>query len=125
MEDHELCGRLRYGFSAHGIGGADHRDMLRAADRIERLRAEVQSLRDDLQDERADNLWNAYNTGHTRAGRWTHMFMSDGEWLARTCGFDPKLPDYDDAEIRAAIPKAARGEIAPWRSTPTHKGEEG
>lgn len=62
--------------------------------------------------EREDNLWNAYHTGHVREGRWTHMFMSDGEWLARCCGFDPKLADYDDQEIRAAIPKAAEAMIA-------------
>ena len=71
-----------------------------AADTIEQLERQLAEVREDL-------LWNAYNTGHVKNGRWTHMFMSDGEWLARECGFDPREPDYDDAAIRAAIPAAA------------------
>lgn len=54
-----------------------------------------------------DNLWNEYHTGSVRDGRWTHMFMSDGECLALDCGFDPKNADYPDDAIRAAIPSAA------------------
>jgi len=54
-----------------------------------------------------DNLWNEYHTGSVRDGRWTHMFMSDGECLALDCGFDPKNADYPDDAIRAAIPAAA------------------
>ena len=65
----------------------------------------------DLVEEREENLWNAYNSGAVRDGRWTHMFMSDGEWLARQCGFDSREADYDDAEIRAAIPKAALSSV--------------
>ena len=55
-----------------------------------------------------DNLWNEYHTGNVRDGRWTHMFMSDGECLALDCGFDPKNADYSDDAIRAAIPAAAK-----------------
>ena len=54
-----------------------------------------------------DNLWNEYHTGSVRDGRWTHMFMSDGECLALDCGFNPKNADYPDDAIRAAIPSAA------------------
>lgn len=71
-----------------------------AADTIEQLERQLAEAREDL-------LWNAYNTGHVKNGRWTHMFMSDGEWLACECGFNPREPDYDDAAIRAAIPAAA------------------
>lgn len=78
------------------------------AGEVAALQAEVRRLREALVAERENNLWSAYNTGHTKDGRWTHMFMSDGEWLARECGFDPKLPDYPDDDIRAAIPAAAR-----------------
>lgn len=70
------------------------------ADEIERLRAA-------LIEEREDNLWEAYNSGNVKDGQWTHMFMSDGEWLARECGLDPSQGYYDDAEVRAAIPRAA------------------
>lgn len=75
--------------------------MLEAADRID-------ALEKALVEEREENLWNAYHSGGVRDGRWTHMFMSGGEWLARQCDFDPQLPGYDDAEIKAAIPIAAR-----------------
>ena len=57
--------------------------------------------------EREDNLWSAYATGSERDGKWSHLFMSDGEWLARECGFDPTLYDYDAASVKAAIPLAA------------------
>jgi len=67
----------------------------------------VRKLTKALEEEREENLWNAYHSGHAKDGQWTHMFMSDGEWLARECGFDPYQGHYDDAEIKAAIPKAA------------------
>jgi hypothetical protein len=71
--------------------------------------AEIERLRGLLADEREENLWNAYNTGHEAGdGRWTHMSMSDGEWLVRECGLDPKIGHYDAATIKAAIPIAAR-----------------
>lgn len=72
------------------------------------LSARVETLETALVAEREDNLWNAYNTGHVKDDRWSHMFMSDGEWLAVECGFDCNLADFDDAAIRAAIPVAAR-----------------
>lgn len=72
---------------------------------------EIERLSEMLVEEREENLWNAYHSGHARNGRWTHMFIRDGEWLASQCGFDPRQPHYDDAEIRAAIPKAARAAL--------------
>ena len=77
-------------------------------DELARLRAENEALQGALVAEREENLWNAYHTGNVVNGRWTHMFMSDGEWLAQECGFDPKQADYDDEQIKAAIPLAAR-----------------
>lgn len=68
---------------------------------------EVGRLKARLISEREENLWNAYHTGDVKDGRWTHMYMSDGEWLAQECGFDSRLPEYPDDEIRAAIPIAA------------------
>jgi hypothetical protein len=65
-------------------------------------------LREALVAEREDNLWNAYNTGSVRDGKWDHLCMSDGEWLARECGFNVSDCRFDDEAIRAAIPKAAR-----------------
>lgn len=68
---------------------------------------EIERLRVALIEEREENLWDAYHSGHAKDGQWTHMFMSTGEWLARECGLDPSQGHYDDAEIRAAIPRAA------------------
>ena len=79
-----------------------------AAENCAALSARVETLETALVAEREDNLWNAYNTGHVKDDRWSHMFMSDGEWLAVECGFDCNLADFDDAAIRAAIPVAAR-----------------
>ena len=81
------------------------------ADALTTLSARVETLETALVAEREDNLWNAYNTGHVKDDRWSHMFMSDGEWLAVECGFDCNLADFDDAAIRAAIPVAARKAI--------------
>jgi len=96
-------------------GAIDHADLdgmaflvEDAADALTTLSARVETLETALVAEREDNLWNAYNTGHVKDDRWSHMFMSDGEWLAVECGFDCNLADFDDAAIRAAIPVAAR-----------------
>lgn len=75
--------------------------------------AEIARLREVLGEAREEVLWCAYHTGHVKDGRWTHMFMSDGEGLAADCGFDPRQADYDDAAIRAAIPVAARAALNP------------
>lgn len=76
-------------------------------DRIEQLEAENARLINALTGERLENLWNAYNTGHEKDGEWSHHFMSDGEWLVRECGLDPKTGRYDAAEIKALIPQVA------------------
>ncbi len=76
------------------------------------LIAEVERLREALVSEREENLWKAYDSGHVKDGQWTHMFMSDGEWLAVECGFNPRDGYYDDAAIKAAIPNAARAALA-------------
>ncbi len=99
---------------------------------IERLRAEVKNawcddalpcrqlmdakqeivrLREALVAEREENLWNAYATGDVRGDEWTHLFMSDGEWLAKECGFDPRQGYYSAEAIRNAIPIAARAAL--------------
>ena len=78
---------------------------------VEALRTRAAQLEGLLVEGREELLWNAYHTGNCKDGRWTHMFMSDGEWLARECGLDPKLYDYDDAAIRAAVPIAARAAL--------------
>lgn len=82
-----------------------------AADAIERLEAENAKLREALVKECEENLWNAYSTGHVKDGLWSHLYMSDGERLARECGFDPTQYEYPDADIRAAIPRAARAAL--------------
>ena len=96
-------------------GAIDHADLdgmaflvEDAADALTTLSARVETLEAALIAEHESNLWNAYNTGHVKDDRWSHMFMSDGEWLAVECGFDCNLADFDDAAIRAAIPVAAR-----------------
>ena len=80
-------------------------------DTITDLRAEVERLREALAEAREETLWNAYRTGHVKDGLWSHLFMSDGEWLAQECGFDPTEYEYPDDEIRAAIPKVARAAL--------------
>ena len=74
-------------------------------------KAENERLRGVLGDAREETLWNAYRTGHVKNGLWSHLFMSDGEWLAQECGFDPTEYEYPDDEIRAAIPKVARAAL--------------
>lgn len=83
----------------------EHRE---AADEIASLRARVEAMETALVSEREDNLWNAYHSGHVKDGEWDHMCMSDGEWLAHECGFNVKDRRIADADIRAAIPEAAR-----------------
>lgn len=80
------------------------------------LTAQVEAMRGALIAEREENLWNAYNTGYERDGRWSHAFMSDGEWLAHECGFDARDGDYPADAIKAAIPEAAkRAALAAYR----------
>ena len=78
-----------------------------AADRIEALEAENARLRESFVQEREENLWNAYATGIERNGEWDHCCMSDGEWLAAECGFDPAKRVYHANAIKEAIHKAA------------------
>lgn len=94
-------------------------DIIEAVDEIERLRAcAEESERDVLRaraekleialiKEREERFWLAYEAGSERDGKWTHNFMSDGEWLIRECGFDPASGWYDAATIKATIPTAA------------------
>ena len=90
-------------------GIACRNDTIKLQDvRIVRQSARVAELEAALVSEREENLWHAYHVGDAKDGRWTHMFMSDGEWLAGECGFDCRLADYDDAAIQAAIPAAAK-----------------
>lgn len=79
-----------------------------AADEIASLRARVEALETALVSEREENLWHAYHSGFVRNGEWDHMCMSDGEWLAMECGFNVNDRRIADADIRAAIPQAAR-----------------
>ena len=90
-------------------GIACRNDTIKLQDvRIVRQSARIAELEAALVSEREENLWHAYHAGHAKDGRWTHMFMSDGEWLAGECGFDCRLADYDDTAIQAAIPAAAK-----------------
>ena len=116
MKDDELIEKLRN--CANGIGSlksdkGDYGICDDAADAIEALTAEVERLGKLLVNEREEVLWNAYATGHEKNGRWTHLFMSDGEWLVRQCDLDPTLGDYDAEQIKAAIPIAARAALQP------------
>lgn len=82
-----------------------------AADLITAQAERVRVLEVALVNERIDNLWNAYHSGYEKDGRWTHCCMSDGEWLARECGFDPSEREYDAEAVKAAIPKSARAAL--------------
>jgi hypothetical protein len=119
---------------ARNVGGDDSFERLygseanEAADEIAALRARVAVLEEMLVAEREDNLWNAYNVGHVRDGKWNHLCMSDGEWLARECGFNVSDCRFDDEEIRNAIPKVARAIISkqePGRVEVVDEGESG
>lgn len=107
-----------WGKCEHGFPGCARSDdasgcpELGAAFELEAARAEIARLREALAEEREENLWHAYNTGNELAGEWSHLFMSDGEWLVAQCGMDPKQGKYDAEAIKAAIPIAARAEIA-------------
>ncbi len=72
---------------------------------------EVERLREALVAEREENLWSAYATGDVIGDEWTHLFMSDGEWLAKECGFDPRQGYYSAEAIRNAISIAARAAL--------------
>jgi|GEM_PF-3581763 len=80
-------------------------------DRLEALTADNERLREALVAEREENLWSAYATGDVIGDEWTHLFMSDGEWLAKECGFDPRQGYYSAEAIRNAIPIAARAAL--------------
>ena len=84
----------------------DERDA--AVARAEAAEAEVERLRELLAESREYELWSAYQTGVVKDGQWCHCFMTDGEWLAEKCGFDPSDGWYDAQAIRDAIPQAAR-----------------
>lgn len=99
---------------------ADAKSRARAADEIAALRERVEALEGMLVAEREDNLWNAYNAGHVRDGKWDHLCMSDGEWLARECGFNVSDCRFDDEEIRNAIPKVARAILS--KQDPEYSG---
>jgi hypothetical protein len=100
------------------ITSAHQRRFVKIADTIAALRAERDALRAQLAREREagdrlaaglaesyeEQLWAAYNTGLEDGGGWSHMFMSDGEWLAQTLGFDPTLGSYDADQIKGMIP---------------------
>jgi hypothetical protein len=75
--------------------------------RVAELRAENARLVEAFIQERTENLWNAYSTGHERDGQWSHSFMSDGEWLIREVGLDPKDGWYDAEEVKRRMPEAA------------------
>lgn len=100
--------------------GAPDPLLTEAADEIAALRERVAELEEMLVAEREDNLWNAYNVGHVRDGKWNHLCMSDGEWLARECGFNVSDCRFDDEEIRNAIPKAARAILS--KQDPEYSG---
>ena len=109
----DLIARLRATAEADAAYGYEARGGLfdEAADRIEALTAEVERLREALVAEREENLWSAYATGDVRGDEWTHLYMSDGEWLVRQCGLDPKQGYYKAEDIRNAIPIAARAAL--------------
>ena len=121
QEDRELVYKLSAMATSRAIHltedamqlAARHRIAQTKADaaRIAALEGRIAELEAKLVSEREDNLWEAYNSGHVKDGRWSHMFMSDGEWLAQQCGLDPRQADYPDYVIRAAIPKAARAAL--------------
>ena len=82
------------------------------ADIARALTAENEMLREALIEERTETLWNAYNTGAEQDGRWRHMCMSDGEWLARECGLDVSQADYPADVVKGEIPLAAERFVA-------------
>lgn len=105
FDDRDGC-RVRKGFDelCH--------ERRKAAARITALESDNARLREALVSEREENLWNAYSTGNVRDGQWDHLCMSEGEWLAGQCGFDPKTRRYSAQAIRDAIPIAARQALA-------------
>ena len=82
-----------------------------ALDNMDAAYRRCERLREALVAEREENLWSAYATGDVKGDEWTHMFMSDGEWLAKECGFDPRQGYYSAEAIRNAIPIAARAAL--------------
>ena len=89
-----------------------HADRERFSQGIRRLTAENERLREALIEERTETLWSAYNTGAEQDGRWRHMCMSDGEWLARECGLDASQADYPADVVKGEIPLAAERFVA-------------
>ena len=80
----------------------------KAADRIKELEAKLTKAVEALVAEREANLWNAYNIGIERDGRWSDACMSDAEWLVAQCGLDQEFKDHDANVIKEIIPTAAR-----------------
>jgi hypothetical protein len=98
-----------YEYTFRGEAGPGLYSITDMTRRIEELEGELAKATELLIQSTEENLWNAYHSGYCdEADAWTHMFMSDGEWLVREIGLDPDQARYDAEEIRDAIPATAR-----------------
>ena len=85
---------------------------------INELEAKLAKAVETLVAEREANLWNAYNIGIERDGRWSDACMSDAEWLVAQCGLDQEFKDHDANVIKEIIPTAARAVLAELEGQP-------
>jgi hypothetical protein len=83
-----------------------------ALDKLTECKARLGKAVGALVAEREENLWNAYNIGIERDGRWSDACMSDAEWLVAQCGLDPEFKDHDANVIKQTIPIVARAVLA-------------
>ncbi len=70
---------------------------------IEELTAKNAALVNELKDFKIEQIEAAYNSGSKSGDRWSHMFISDGEWLCSILGFNPKQGWYPISDIRSGI----------------------
>ena len=89
---------------------SDH--VVELTEKLEAAAAKLTKAVEALVAEREANLWNAYNIGIERDGRWSDACMSDAEWLVVQCGLDPEFKDHDANVIKETIPIAARAVLA-------------
>lgn len=90
------------------------------ADRVQEMIAEEREDADRLERALAvsieDGMWNAFSLGHVRNDRWHHQRMSDAEELVFALGMNLEDKSWDAADMKAAIPEAAKEKAAAIRA---------
>jgi len=64
-------------------------------EKMQELAAENKRLREALREAITDNVWDSYNTGIERDGKWMDGCLSSAEWITRELGLGSGWHDAD------------------------------